>query len=375
MNPVLDLSTLSANAQKILSPGAPAPLRLGAARGLVPGLKPIDLVSVIAALSEHEDPKVAETARQTLGNLPPPLVAGILAADLEPGVIDLLARANEGKDDILSKLVAMPRATTETICYTASTGSEKVTEIIATNEARLLVDPVIIEKLYFNKNTRMSTADRIIDLASRNNIEVHGIPAFKEAAEALKDELLAEPTEEPTPDDLDFKEAAEVAAELDKEEEMADTMERDDVGQEVVKKKAVPIHAALAKMSISGRIRRAMLGNGAERSLLMRDTNKLVATAAIRSPMVQEQDVERISKSRTINQEVLRVIASKGKWLENHVIKVNLVSNPRTPILYATKLVMHLRDDELKRLEKSRDVSAPVRALIKQQLQRKTKGK
>ena len=128
-------------------------------------------------------------------------------------------------------------------------------------------------------------------------------------------------------------------------------------------------------MSISGRIRRAMLGNGAERNLLMRDTNKLVATAAIRSPMVQEQDVERISKSRTINQEVLRVIASKGDWLENHVIKVNLVSNPRTPLMYATKLVMHLRDDELKRLEKSREVSAPVRNLIKQQLQRKNKGK
>ena len=68
----------------------------------------------------------------------------------------------------------------------ARTGSETVTELIATNEDRLLHHPRIIELLYLNKRTRMSTADRLIDLAVRNGLTLTGIPAFKEAAAALQ---------------------------------------------------------------------------------------------------------------------------------------------------------------------------------------------
>jgi hypothetical protein len=126
-------------------------------------------------------------------------------------------------------------------------------------------------------------------------------------------------------------------------------------------------------MNISEKIRMATIGPGAARALFLRDTNKLVAAAAIRSPMIQEQDVERISRMRTVHDEVLRIIASKGEWVENHTIKFNLVANPRTPLAQASRFVSHLRDDELKRLEKSRDVSAPIRALARQLLQRKAR--
>ena len=55
---------------------------------------------------------------------------------------------------------------------------------------------VPIEKLYMNKSVRMSTADRLIELAVRNGLTL-GIPAFKEAAEAIKETLITEPTDEP----------------------------------------------------------------------------------------------------------------------------------------------------------------------------------
>ena len=45
-------------------------------------------------------------------------------------------------------------------------------EFVATNEQRLLENPRIIELLYMNKNTRMSTADRIVELAARNGLAV-----------------------------------------------------------------------------------------------------------------------------------------------------------------------------------------------------------
>jgi hypothetical protein len=374
MNPALDLSRLPPPAQKVLDPSAPAPMKAMAAKGIVPGLKPGDVVAVVAALSESADAKLAEAARATLAALPPPVLLGALSADLEPGVVDLLASSYAGREEVLEKLLGMPRITAATVEALARTGSERTTELIATNETRLLAHPTIIERLYMNKNTRMSTADRLIDLAVRNGIELKGIPAFREAVAALENELIPEPSDEPSPDDLAFIEADEVAQQVEAIT-AGESFTRAETGEEAVKQEALPLHARLANLPISGKIRRAQLGTSVERNILLRDTNKLVASAAIRSPMVQESDVERIAKNRNVHEEVLRIIATNGGWLENHIVKYNLVCNPRTPFSFSSRLVLHLRDHELKSLEKSRDVPAPVRAAAKQQLQRKTKGK
>jgi len=288
----------------------------------------------------------------------------------------------------------MPRVTTETLCHLALHGSERITEVIATNEARALAEPVIIEKLYFNMKARTSTTNRLVELAIRNNVELKNIPT-KEVAEALQDELIPEPDPggEPDPGDLLFLEIGEVAQEVDEAtaqdgglledleeptEDAAELLPPKISAEELAKKKkkkdeSAPLHSRIAEMNISEKIRMATIGPGAARALFLRDTNKLVAAAAIRSPMIQEQDVERISRMRTVHDEVLRIIASKGEWVENHTIKFNLVANPRTPIAQASRFVSHLRDDELKRLEKSRDVSAPIRALARQILQRKAR--
>ena len=117
----------------------------------------------------------------------------------------------------------------------------------------------------------------------------------------------------------------------------------DDEGEERVAEKFVPLYARLATMTIAQKIRVAMLGSAAERLLLMRDSNRLVASAAIRSPLVQEPEVVRISTSRVISEEVLRAISLNKDWLRNYQVKLNLVTNPRTPFPMAARLVPYLR--------------------------------
>ena len=114
-----------------------------------------------------------------------------------------------------------------------------------------------------------------------------------------------------------------------------------------------------------------MLGNAAERLLLVRDSNRLVAAAAVKSPMIQENEIVRISASRNVTEDVLRVIALDREWTRSHQIKVNLVSNPRTPFAFAAKLVMHLREHELKALARSKNVAGAVVQAAKHQLSRK----
>ena len=370
--PTVDLTTLPPAAQKLLDPASPAPLRQMAAKGIAPGLKPGDALTVLCLLAQGDDP-VAKGAAATLEALPPPLLKGALASPLPSFVLEVLALRYATDAEVMERVLAQPQLLDETVERAASRASEAVAELIATNEERLLRHPAVVEALYMNRATRMSTADRVLELAVRNGKVLHGIPAFEEAAQAIAGELIALPSEEPTPDDLQFQETQAVAEaiELAEGEDTHDPSE--ETGEEKPKPKVLPLHAMLASLTISQRIRRAMLGTGAERMLLVRDTNKMVALAAIKSPMMQENDIARISTSRSVSDAVLSAIARNKAWVGNHTIKVNLVSNPRTPFVYASKFIGHLRDDELKILMKSKGVPAAVAQLARQTLQRRTK--
>jgi hypothetical protein len=368
----VDVSALPAPAQKALSADAPVPLRTMAARGVLPGLKPADIVTVVAILASNADPQVAETARTTLAKLPPPMLAGALTADLAGSVTERLAEAQPQNPDLVLALVGMPRVTVAALEHLARYADERSGEIIATNEELMLRNPTVIEKLYLNKAVRMSTADRLVELAVRNKIEL-GIPAFKEAAAAIMNQLIPEPSEEPTLDDLHFREVQEIAEQLG-DEVTEDTHEVDDEGEERVREKYVPLHVRIAEASISEKIRLASVGKGAELLLLARDPNRLVSCAAVKSPMIREPEAVQISASRAMSDEVLRIIAMNRDLMRSYQVKLNLVTNPRTPLSFASRFVAHLRDSDLRTLSRSKNVSAAIIQIVQQQLGRKKTG-
>jgi hypothetical protein len=370
----VDLEKLPGPAKKILGPDAPAPLRLMAAKGVIPGLRPADLVTVVALLAENEDEKVAETARQTFANLPPLVLSGALAGELQSPVIVRLAEAYARNHEVVEKLLRLPNIDGEALTHMAQNADEHSGELIATNEQLMLKWPVAIEKLYMNKRVRMSTAHRLLELAVRNGIEL-GIPAFKEASAAIKNELVTEQTPEPTFDDILFRETDAIAQRIRLESTQDDTHRVDDEGEEQVKEKFLPLHAQIAQMSVSQKIRAATLGTSAMRLLLVRDSNRLVASAAVRSPLMKEHEAERITASRSVSEDVLRIIALNREFTRNYQCKLNLVTNPRTPFSFAVRLVPHLRESDVRALAKSKNVSGAVAQAIRAQLQRKQPGK
>jgi hypothetical protein len=347
-------------------------MRQMAARGLAPGLKPAEAVTVVTVLAESDDARLAATARATLANLPAPLLSGALAGDLPPGVLAALGPLYVKNLPIIERILAHPKTPPSAIAAVAAMAGEAVAELVAVNERLLLQNPEIIEKLYLNKATRMSTADRILELAVRNSVELHGIAAYREAAAAIGMELIAEATVEPTPDDVHFKETDAVAQAVTLDPTIEDTHRYDeDTGQEVLDDKFLPLHARIAAMTISQKIRTAMLGSAAARLLLVRDANRLVAVAAVKSPSIQENEVVRIASSRNVSEDVLRTIAMDREWTRSHQIKLNLVQNPRTPFAFAAKLIQHLRETELRTLAKSKNVSGAVSTAARQQLSRR----
>jgi hypothetical protein len=367
----IELGALPVPAQKALAPDAPAPLRTMAARGALPGLKPGDIVTVVAVLSASTDTALAATARATLEKLPGPVLAGALSADLPGSVIERLLDARPRDPDVLVAVLKMPRITRAALETAAASADERAGEIIATNEELMLQNPTVIEKLYLNKAVRMSTADRLIELAVRNNIEL-SIPAFKEAAAAIMNELIPEPSEEPTFDDIQFQQVEALAAQVSLAEN-EDTHELDEEGEEKVKQAVLPLHLELANSTVSQKIRRATLGSAAERLILVRDPNRLVSAAAAKSPALRENEAVQMSASRAVSDEVLRIIAMNRDLVRSYQVKINLVTNPRTPLTFASRLVQYLRDSDLRSLSRSKNVSAAVQQMVQQQLARKTK--
>ena len=347
-------------------------MRNMAARGVAPGLKPSEALTVVVLLAESPDDAVAAAAKTTLDKLPAPLLNGALAGDLPPGVLARVAPLYAHNASVMERILSHSRIPPAAVAEAAALANETVAELIATNEERLLAHPAIIERLYMNKATRMSTADRILELAVRNKVELTGIPAYKEAAAAIGQELIAEASQEPTPDDVLFKETEVTASRAPVDAAVEDTHRIDqETGDEVVDDKFLPLHARLALMTPSQKIRRAMLGTASERLLLVRDNNRLVAQAAIKSPAIQESEVVRVSASRNVSEDVLRTIALDREWTRSHQIKLNLAQNPRTPFAFAAKLIPHLREHELKALARSKNVTGAVAQAASQWLSRR----
>ncbi len=385
----VDISTLPGPAQKILDPAGPAPLKQMAAKGVVPGLKPGDIVTVIALLAQSADAAIAETATTSLGKLPKPLITGALAGELHPWVLDRLVITYAADFNFIGQFLQHKSLASETVVALAAVANEGVSELIATNEERLLANPAIIEKLYLNKSTRMSTADRIIELAVRHHIELPGIPAFREAAAAIAKELVAEATEERTFDDDQFDDCRQVAAATTLAPEEDTHVLDETTGKEQVTPKAKALNGIWAEMRPPAKIRLLQLGVDslkrdnpnfegnidatAVRMLGVRDPNPLVSVAAVKSPSITESEITRIAGMRNVSEDVLRVIAMNRDYTRSYAIKYALVANPRTPFAFASQWVMHLREAELRAVAKSKDVAGAVANAARNQLQRKGK--
>lgn len=370
MQPDIELESLPAPVQRALSKDAPLPVKMMAARGVLPGAKPGDIVVAVSVLTSSEDEKLAEVARNTLAKLPPPILQGALTSDLPGSVILALTSAYPNQHEVVTALLRMPRINGAALELMADAADERMGEIIATNEELMLKHPTVIEKLYMNKRVRMSTADRLVELAVRHDVELN-IPAFFEAAQAIKNELILEAAAEPYFDDVLFKEAHEIGATIKIEAE--DAFEVDEEGEEKLKEVVLPLHAKIAQMTVSQKIRTATLGGAGERLILVRDPNRLVSTAAVKSPLMKENEAAQISASRAVSEDVLRQIAMNRDFTRSYQVKINLVMNPRCPLTFASRFVPMLRDSDLRTLSKSKNISNAISQAVKQQLSRKQK--
>lgn len=339
-----------------------------AARGMVPVRGP-EQVMLLLQLASDSEPSIASAAGQALEKLPDNVLHPAAEGPLPASFLDRMAELYRAREDVLERLSANPATADGSLEWIALRCSERVSERIAVNEQRLLAAPQVIEALYKNKNTRMSTADRLIELAARNGV-VLNLPTFEAHVAAIKGQLIPEPSDEPLPADLDFQTAL---AEDDDNPEAVVAGEGEDVAEDEVKEKYLPLMMRIRRMSSSEKLRLATVGNASARAFLVRDKNRTVSYAAITSPAIQESEVIPIVRSKEVGEEILRYIGNKRDWTKSHEVKHGLVFNSKTPVGISLRFVGHLRDDELKALSRSRNVAQPLKSAAMQKIAQKEK--
>jgi hypothetical protein len=355
----------------VLRATAPGPMQKMAARGLAP-LPPPELLAALYMLAEpwrQESegdplPDVAADARRTAGGLPDGLLSGVLAQSIDTRIIHFFARQLTTRPKLL-QIILFNKATDDTtFALLASACSEAELTIIARNESRLLRSPSIIAALYLNARTPMSLAIRAVELAIRNEVVVD-VPAFDE----IKASLIGEEAKKALSgaEDQLFSEAIAEGGEwqpspLEPEAEAGDGV--DDVEDLIGELEAQPNDEKkklkISELSIPAKLRLAMLGNAFARSILIRDSNRPVAMAAITSQQVTDNEVIKYAANRSLSEDVIRYIANRKSMVRLYPVKVGLCFNPKTPLAASMQLLNFLTIRDLRIVAKSKGVPGPL---------------
>lgn len=374
--------------KSIISGNAPPAARSAAARGLLP-LPQADLLEALVHLRLDSDPEVAQAAQATLN------------AQQPDELLDV-ARANETAPTVLGYLASIANANRETheaVANNSNTPDEAIAllarltsdasllEFMTLNQQRLIRAPEIIEAILLNP-ARTAEAERRARETRREFFEKErGARQIAQELRARGNSAAAEFFEEAElKSELSVDDAWLIAqhievsdADIDDswlarelvEEMMIETPEQVAINAQAVinaerlEGDASPERISLIRrimfMTVKDRVKLGIKGDREARGILIRDSNKIVATAVIHNPRLTDHEVENIAAMRTVSEEVLRLIGANNAWARSYPIIHNLARNPRTPMATAVHILPRIRTKDLKSIALNRNVSEAVR--------------
>jgi len=386
-----EVKSTNAVVQSIISGTAPAAARLAAARGLLP-LPQADLLEALVHLSTEKDPKVSSAALSTLeAQQPSDLLSVAKAEDAAPAVLGYFASLSNATRELHEAVAGNDNTPDGAIGLLARiTTDASVLEFIILNQQRLIRAPEIIDAILLNparsaeserraKETRREFFEK--ERGARQIAQELRARGNSAAAEFFESAELATATGELSVDDAwIIAQHIEVSdADIDDswlareflEELMTETPEQIAanlqaiINAERMEGNASPERISLIKrimfMTVKDRVKLGVKGDREARGILIRDSNKMVATAVIHNPRITDHEVENIASMRTVAEEVLRVIGMNRQWARSYPIIHNLARNPRTPMATAVQILGRIRTKDLKAITLNRNVSEAVR--------------
>jgi hypothetical protein len=125
---------------------------------------------------------------------------------------------------------------------------------------------------------------------------------------------------------------------------------------------AAPVESKLLSgLPVKRKVKLAFKGTREQRAQLIRDPNKLVASAVLSSPKLTGAEVESFAKMGNVSEQVLRVIGTHRGWLKSYGVVLGLVKNPKTPGAISMQLLQRVSEKDMKMLAVDRNVPESLR--------------
>jgi hypothetical protein len=298
---------------------------------------------------------VASESRKALDATPHELLEGLLQDPKTPApVLDHFGRDKTTPSALLRALVRNPSSPDDLLLELAQSADAEVLDDLVGNETRLAAHPLIAQKLKANPVLSKDSRRRITELEEHllGKTEPEYVLPKQEAP--IEETSLSEGLEPLPQEGLEGEPAPMLEIPLTPEEQAA---------EEALRK--TPLFQRIVRMSVAEKIQAALKGNSEERSILIRDPSRLVASSVLKSPKLSEQEIESFAKLRNVTEEVLRIIGNHREWAKAYSVAHALTRNPRTPTGISLTMLNRLVVRDLKNLGIDKNIPEVIRRSAK----------
>ena len=348
-----------ADLENFVSESVPVAKRMMAARGLVP-LPPDKMVLVYFFLARAPEDQVRDAALQSIADLPSNILKPGIQKLTDEAVLDFYAE-QRADDDTRESIARNGATSAQTLMSIATEGGRHVQQAIIENQRRLLELPEITGALLMNPKLDGDLRARIVEFRTQFLGMQTEASTQRAAPDEVEDEIeIDESMELIEADDIGLAAAEDFEDDDDFPDELIE-----EFPAEEEQGSSVNLQAMIGKMKTSQKVKLAALGNKAARAFLILDSNRVVSQAVLRSPKLQDPEVEDFAKNRNVDKQVLRYIAGTKKWIKDYQIKKLLVENPSTPPDVSMKMLNFLNPKDQAELAKNKNISSAVRTAAK----------
>ncbi len=338
---------------------------------LVSGSLPVPPLDLLQGLAHavFKDTAHATRALETLMGIPESFLANAILGPVQPPDPLGLILIYRKEPDLLETALLHESLTAAWVERAVPSLPGPVLEIPLNNQVFWLQRPVILDLLECHPEAEYSVKRRVNEFR-RDVLRLIPHEVAQERLEIIDEveagrldrawsELplpKAQPDEEPGLEPFSVETVRRLVAQ--------------ETGEDIPQRLAQRVH----KLQTNQKIILALKGGKEERTLLVREPNRLIQVNVVRNARVTEGEVAVIAQMRTINEEVMRIITSNRDWMKKYPIVKAAVLNPKTPLPLALKFFKRLIDQDLKYLEKDRGVAEILRREVSRYLSQKMHG-
>lgn len=383
--------------QAIESGQAPKMAKLAAAKGMLP-LAPEEMLEALRILSVDDDVEIQEAVGATVLTFDSGRLKPIVEdAGTSASILGFIATWKSIPRDVYQPLIFhhnTPDQALAAIAVASELG--EILELVALKQQALINHPAIIDAILANPRRTPEAERRAKEVREEFFEKQYGAQIIEGEQRAQSDDASAvvEPVAEPekvvriedlfaefieadlidTGDEMllefeeqfgkidDIKDLIEEVEGFDVEQFLAGEEFADIIDKEMFEER-VTVLARIARMSVKDRIRFALKGTREVRMILIRDPNRPVCAAVIMNPRITDQEIETISALKSVNEEVLRLIALSRAWTRNYAVIHNLVRNPKTPVALSLNFLNRIQSRDLRALGQNKNIPEVIRTM------------